>query len=65
VTSLFKDEPDDVPVGSTRDDVELLVLHDVEKLSANLARLAKRLGVQEVFRRPIVSVAGFETVEHQ
>ena len=48
--------PDDVPVRTARNDVESLVLHDVEQLGPNFARLAKRFRVKEVLRRPIVSV---------
>lgn len=49
--------PDDVPVGTAGDDVELLMLHDVEKLSADLTRLAERLGVEEVTSCPGVGEA--------
>lgn len=52
--------PDHIPIGSTGDDVELLMLHDVEQLGADLTSLAQRLGVEEVLGRPIVAVAVVE-----
>lgn len=49
--------PNHVPVCAARDDVELLVLHDVQELGPYFPRLAQRLGVQEVASCPRVRVA--------
>jgi hypothetical protein len=49
--------PDHVPVRSAGNDVELLMLHDVEQLGADLASLAEGFRVEEVLGRPVVAVA--------
>lgn len=54
--------PDDVPIRATGNDIEPLVLHDVEQLRPDLARLAERLRVEEVLRRPIVTIPAYTVV---
>ena len=55
--------PNHVPVRAARDDVELLVLHDVEELGPYFPRLAQRLGMQEVASCPRVRVAVQKALE--
>lgn len=50
--------PNDVPVGSDRYvGVDPLLLHDILQLSSDFPSFTKQFWVQEVFHRPVVSIA--------
>jgi hypothetical protein len=48
--------PDDVPIGSARDHVHLLLLHDILELTPDLPRLAQELWVEEMLHAPMIGV---------
>ena len=50
--------PGYIVICAGRDDLHLLHLHNVFQLSTHLTRLAKKLGMQEMFDSPIIAKPG-------